>query len=80
MTGVSPASGAVGKQVTIKGVGFAAGVTVSFGGVQAASVGVSSSKKLKVVVPAGALSGPVTVTNTQAPVGSVQSAASFTVN
>ena len=80
VTGISPASGTVGKQISIKGVGFAAGVTVSFGGVQATSVGLSSSKKLKVVVPAGALSGPVTVTNTQAPAGSVQSASSFAVN
>ncbi len=80
VTGISPASGSAGKQISIKGVGFAPGVGVSFGGVPAISVGRSSSTKLKVLIPAGALSGPVTVTNTQAPVGTVQAAASFTVN
>ena len=80
VTGTSPASGSVGKQISIKGVGFAPGVSVSFGGVAATSLARSSSTKLKVLIPAGALSGPVTVTNTQGPVGTVQSAASFTVN
>ncbi len=80
VTGLSPASGPVGKQISIKGLGFAPGVSVSFGGVAATSVGRSSSTKLKVIIPAGALSGPVSVTNTQAPAGTVQSAVSFAVN
>ena len=80
VTSISPESGAVGKQISVKGVGFAPGVSVSFGGVAATSVKRSSAKSLKVIVPPGAVSGPVTVTNTVSPVGSVQSAASFTVN
>ena len=80
VTSLSPEGGPAGKQIKIKGVGFAPGVSVSFGGVPASSVKRSSAKSLKVIVPAGAVSGPVTVTNTQSPVGSVQSAASFTVN
>jgi subtilase family serine protease len=67
-----------GTEVTIKGTGFNSSSTVAFGGVQAASVTVSSKSKIKATVPAGAMAGPITVTNTVAPVGTVSSAASFT--
>jgi hypothetical protein len=69
---------AAGSTVTIKGTGFNSSSTVAFGGVQATSVTVSSKSKIKATVPAGALAGPITVTNGSAPVGTVRSAATFT--
>ncbi len=77
VTEVTPLSGAPGTAVTIKGVGFNASSTVRFDGV-AATVKSFSSKKIKVKVPAGAGTGPVAVTNTTAPTGTVFSASSFT--
>jgi IPT/TIG domain len=77
VTAFDPLSRAPGKVVTIKGVGFNSGSTVSFDG-RAASVTYVSSKKLKATVPAGAQAGPIAVTNTSAPVGTVYSASSFT--
>lgn len=72
-----PASAKPGKVVTIKGVGFGKLSTVTFDG-QAVTVQSASAKKLKVKVPAGAHAGPIAVTNTQAPVGTVYSAGDFT--
>jgi hypothetical protein len=78
ITSFKPLSSApAGKPVTIKGVGFNASSTVSFGGVPAVTAFLSS-RKLKAAVPAGALAGQISVTNTTAPVGTVASAASFT--
>jgi hypothetical protein len=77
VTEVTPASGAPGTYVTIKGVGFNASSSVSFDGV-AATIKSASAKKLKAKVPAGAGAGPVAVTNTSAPTGTVFSASSFT--
>ncbi len=73
-----PGSGGAGTVVSIKGTGFTNSSTVSFAGTPAASVTFLSKTKLKVTVPAGAASGPITVTNTSAPAGTVSSAASFT--
>jgi hypothetical protein len=73
----TPQSGGPGTKLTIKGIGFNSSSTVSFGGVPASAVS-GSGKKLKVTVPAGALAGPITVTNSSAPVGTVYSASSFT--
>jgi IPT/TIG domain len=77
LTAFSPTSGAPGKLVTITGIGFTSSSTVKFNGVAAKSVTFVSSTKLKATVPAEAGSGPITVTNTAAPVGTVTSAASF---
>ncbi len=77
VTAVTPQSGAAGTRVTIKGIGFDGNSTVSFGGVQATAVS-GSGKKLKVTVPAGAHAGPVAVTNSSPPIGTVFSASSFT--
>ncbi|HTA32571.1 MAG TPA: IPT/TIG domain-containing protein [Solirubrobacteraceae bacterium] len=74
----SPAKAAPGATVTITGLGFERGSTVSFGGVKATSVTYVSSVKLKVLVPSGAASGAITVTNPTAPSGTVSSATSFT--
>jgi IPT/TIG domain len=72
-----PGTGAVGTTVTIKGVGFNGSSVVRFDGTPASVVS-SSSSKLKVTVPAGATTGPITVTNSSAPVGTVRSAGEYT--
>jgi hypothetical protein len=72
----APQHGAPGTAVTIKGVGFNAGSSVSFDGTPA-RVKSGSAKKLKVLVPAGAGTGAIAVTNTSEPVGTVLSAGSF---
>jgi IPT/TIG domain len=73
-----PGSGAAGASISIKGTGFTSSSTVAFAGTPAASVTFLSKSKLKATVPAGALSGPITVTNTSEPAGTVRSAATFT--
>jgi hypothetical protein len=75
----TPASAAPGTVVTITGVGFKANSTVGFNG-KAAAVTYVSATKLKATVPAEAATGTLTVTNTAAPVGTVQSASAFTVS
>jgi IPT/TIG domain len=77
VTAFKPKVRAPGKVVTISGVGFNASSTVSFAG-HPATVRSRSSKKLKVVVPAAAPAGPIAVTNSSAPIGTVLSASSFT--
>jgi subtilase family serine protease len=80
LTAFKPASGAPGKRVKIKGVGFNSSSTVRFDGVAAASVTYVSSTKLTATVPAGAGTGAITVTNTTvAPIGTVSSASNFTL-
>jgi hypothetical protein len=79
VTSFGPKHGAVGKLVTVKGVGFAPGAAVSFDGVGSSSVSYVSSTTLKAVVPAGAATGPISVSNSSAPLGTVTSAASFAV-
>jgi hypothetical protein len=76
----TPTSGAVGKVVTIIGVGFAKSSTVSFNGTAAKTVTYVSSTTLKATVPSGATSGVISVTNTAAPVGTVSSSAHFAVS
>jgi hypothetical protein len=65
VTAISPVSGSVdgGTTVTITGTAFAAGATVTIGGVAATSVTVVSSTKITAVTPAHAL-GSVDVTVT----------------
>ncbi|HEY5389158.1 MAG TPA: IPT/TIG domain-containing protein, partial [Solirubrobacteraceae bacterium] len=75
----SPKHGAAGKLVKVKGIGFTPSSSVSFGGVAAGSVTFVSAKQLDATVPAGATSAQITVTNTAAPVGTVESAAAFVV-
>lgn len=75
----SPASAAAGKTISIKGLGFNSSSRVSFAGTPAASVTFVSSKHLKVVVPPAAGNGPITVTNSASPVGSVESPSSFSL-
>jgi len=77
ITGVKPTKGAPGTLVKITGVGFGSRSAVSFDGV-AATVKAASASKLETVVPAGASAGPIAVTNSSAPIGTVVSAGSFT--
>ncbi|MGA2321544.1 MAG: IPT/TIG domain-containing protein [Solirubrobacteraceae bacterium] len=79
LTAFAPKSGVVGKLVTIKGVGFNSSSSVSFDGVAASGVTHVSSTKLKATAPLGAGTGPITVTNTLAPVGTVAAAGSFSL-
>jgi IPT/TIG domain len=76
VTAFAPQSGAPGTNVTITGVGFNSGSSVSFGGVPTTVVS-ASAKKLRVIVPSGALAGAIAVTNASSPVGTVFSASSF---
>jgi hypothetical protein len=79
VTAFSPKHGAVGRLVAVNGLGFTPGATVRLNGVAAQSVTFVSSKRLEAIVPVGASTGPVTVTNSTAPLGTVSSAAAFIV-
>jgi uncharacterized repeat protein (TIGR03803 family) len=57
-----PASGVEGAKVRILGQGFDSSSIVEFGGVQATTVKLSGTTFLTATVPAGALTGSVTVT------------------
>jgi hypothetical protein len=71
----SPASGAVGTTVTMSGTNLQGVTDVTFaGGVTVAPIGTPTATSLKVTVPEGAETGPVTVTD---PVGTTTSAAVF---
>ncbi|NUQ63491.1 MAG: IPT/TIG domain-containing protein [Pirellulales bacterium] len=71
----SPLSGPVGTEVTLLGGNFVDVSQVRFNGV-AAGFTVDSSVQLRAVVPPGAASGPISVTNAH---GAAASAADFTV-
>jgi hypothetical protein len=74
----APASGPVGTYVTITGTGFdnvPANNTVRFNGTLA-RVSAGSATQIWTTVPAGAATGPITVTNSR---GTATSAASFSV-
>lgn len=71
-----PAGGAVGSGVAISGVNLLAPTRVSFGGVPATQFASRGANYLVVVVPPGAVTGPITVTTQN---GSVTSQNAFTV-
>lgn len=79
ITGFSPTHGPSGTVVVITGVGFNASSTVKFDGKAAGAPTLVSSTKLKVTVPTSAKSGPITVTNTTTPAGTVHSASSYSL-
>jgi parallel beta-helix repeat protein len=66
INGVSPTSGPIGAAVTITGSGLSATTSVSFNGTYAGYT-VDSDSQLTATVPAGATSGPITVTTTAGP-------------
>ena len=80
IAGLSQTSGTPGTTVILTGVGFNASSIVSFNGTAAAPPTGVTPTSLTVTVPSGATTGPVTLTNTKAPTGTVQAAAVFTVN
>ncbi len=75
ITSFSPTSGAPGTKVTIKGTNLGDVVSVSFNGT-AATVKKDTASKVKVVVPAGAKTGKITITTID---GSVTSTTKFKV-
>jgi hypothetical protein len=70
-----PSSGQVGAAVAITGQNFTGATAVRFNGLTA-SFTVNSATQITATVPAGATSGPISVTT---PGGTAQSAATFTV-
>lgn len=61
VTGMDPIAGPVGTQVTLTGTGLAGATGVAFGGVAAADLQVLDDTTVTAVVPAGAVTGPVSV-------------------
>lgn len=76
ITGIAPGSGPVGSQVTISGSGLIGTSLVKFGGVKATSYTVNSGTTIIATVPAGAITGKISV---KTPGGSASSPATFTV-
>jgi hypothetical protein len=77
VTDINPEHGAEQDEITVTGTGFTDVQAVAFGGVEASDVRRVSDTELKVKVPAGARSGPITV---KTPAGTTASTKSFTVN
>ncbi len=75
ITGVSPASGDVGTAVTLTGNNFVDIQSVTFNGKPSLRFG-STPKILMAIVPVGATTGPIQVTNSA---GTAVSLANFTV-
>src|SRR5207302_540108 len=75
ITSFTPASGPVGTTVAVSGTNFAGATPVTFNGVSATFT-VNSATSIQATVPAGATTGPITVTT---PGGTATSASSFTV-
>jgi hypothetical protein len=71
----TPASGPAGTAVTISGTNFTGATAVRFNGLSAASFTVTSATSIQATVPAGAATGPLSVTT---PGGTATSAGNFT--
>lgn len=76
ITGFTPAQGPVGTRVTVNGSNFLGTVGVSFNGTAATTATLVSATRITAVVPAGAASGPISVTTSG---GTSTSSANFTV-
>lgn len=76
ITGFAPVEGSVGTDVVISGEHFTGATIVSFNGVSAAFQVGFSGTDLVATVPAGAVTGPISVTT---PAGNVTSGNAFTV-
>jgi hypothetical protein len=76
ITEFSPTNGAPGTVVTLTGGNFTGATAVEFNGTNAAAFSVTASTQLRVTVPSGASSGPISVTTA---LGTGQSAAPFAV-
>jgi hypothetical protein len=75
ITSFTPTSGLVGTRVTIAGANFTGATAVRFNGI-VAGVAVTSATEIETTVPAGATTGPLSVTTPQ---GTATSATLFTV-
>ncbi len=76
VSGFSPTSGTAGSNVTISGSNFGPGTTVKFFNNQTATINVITSNTLIATVPAGAVTGPIRVSNAA---GTSTAAGNFTV-
>ena len=74
ITGISPASGFPNDKVTISGINFLGVSRVTFGAIPAAGFVFVDNQTIQATVPAGVVSGVITVTT---PGGTVSSSASF---
>jgi hypothetical protein len=79
LSAYAPGSGPTGTHVTLTGTGFTSTSSVKFNGVAATVLSRTPPTTLVAVVPAGASTGKITVTNTTAPVGTVTSGSSYRV-
>src|SRR5205814_2278953 len=77
ITSFAPTSGPVGANVTINGTDFTGVTGVSFNGTSATTFTVTSTTVIQVTVPAGATTGPLSVTTSG---GTATSASTFTVS
>jgi subtilisin family serine protease len=77
ITAFTPTHGKVGTTVSITGTNFGPGTKVFFNGTPATDVRVLSETTVEAAVPAGATSGPITVSNAG---GSSASTGTFTVD
>jgi hypothetical protein len=62
ITSMSPTSGNVGTVVTLTGTNLSCVTTISVNGVNAPSFSIVSATQIDVTIPAGATTGPITVT------------------
>jgi len=76
ITSFTPASGPVGKLITITGTVFTGATYVKFNGTASKAVTVKSATSITATVPAGATTGKITITT---PAGVATSATNFTV-
>ncbi len=76
ISGFSPAGGMIGTVATVAGTSFTGVTAVAFNGVAATSFTVNSDRQLTVTVPAGATTGPISLTG---PTATATSPGSYTV-
>jgi hypothetical protein len=76
ISGISPASGAIGATVTITGSNLAGATQVTFNGTPAGAPTTNTATQIVVTVPGGATTGPIVVTT---PNGNATSPSSFAV-
>ncbi|GAA3971381.1 hypothetical protein GCM10022407_16490 [Hymenobacter antarcticus] len=75
LTSLSPTSGIVGTSITLTGTNFTGATGVSFNGTAAITFSVATATTATATVPAGATSGPVTITTP----GGTSNGVAFTV-